>query len=97
MELTRKPPYTRRRLEKYLKELDRELTALEPREHVELVVGGAFVLMHELRGRLSADVDVISEGLTPPVAAAARRVAFRMGIAADWINDAAKGIQLPVE
>ena len=46
--------------------------------------------------RSTNDVDVICDSLTPAVVEAARSVAMRLGIAADWINAAASGIQMAV-
>ena len=95
MELTHKPPYSRRQLKRFLVELDRELARATSEEHTLIVVGG-FVMAHCLYFRSTDDVDVVGDGLTPAVAQAARSVAMRLGIAADWINAAARGIQIPV-
>ena len=96
MELTHKPPYSRRQLRGFLVELDRELARATSEEHTLIVIGG-FVMAHCLYFRSTDDVDVIGDGLTPAVAQAARSVAMRLGIAADWINAAARGIQMPMQ
>lgn len=96
MEQTLKPPYSRRQLQRFLAELDSELARSPGGEHT-LIVGGGFVMSQQVYMRRTNDVDVISGGLTPAVAQAARSVAMRLGIAADWINAAASGTQLPVQ
>jgi len=95
MELTHKPPYSRRQLKRFLVELDLELARATSEKHTLTVIGG-FVMAHCLYFRSTDDVDVVGDGLTPAVAQAAQSVAMRLGIAADWINAAARGIQIPV-
>ena len=85
MEQTLKPPYSRRQLRRFLAALDDELASSSSGEHT-LIVGGGFVMSQQVHLRRTNDVDVISDGLTPTVAEAARSVAMRLGIAADWIN-----------
>lgn len=96
MEQTRKPPYSRRQLQRFLAALDAELARSSSEQHT-LVVGGGYVMSHQVYMRRTNDVDVISDGLTAPVADAARAVAMQLGITATWINAAASGIQIPVE
>ena len=97
MELTHKPPYSRRQLRRFIKELDKEL-ARSGDDHHTLIVGGGFVMSHQVYLRRTNDVDVISDGFTTPIAETARSVSMRLGIAADWINDAASGFsKIPVQ
>lgn len=96
MEQTRKPPYSRRQLQSFLAELDKELARISNEKHT-LIVGGGYVMSHQVYLRRTNDVDVISDGLTPVVAQAARTVAMSLGIVANWINAAARGTQIPVE
>ena len=95
MEQKRKPPYRRRELDKFLAALDEELSA-RGSGPVELSVGGGFVMARQMRFRLTNDIDIFGGEMHEDVRDAARAVAFRYGISADWINDAAKGVDLPL-
>lgn len=52
-------------------------------------IGGA-VLALRWADRLSEDLDVVSDSMSPALRAAAAAVADRHGLMSDWINDAAK-------
>ncbi len=78
-----------------LEELARELESqgsVAPREEIVIAGGAALVLLYNARDA-TRDVDVFSSG---PAAAgslreAARRVASRLDLPEDWLNDGAKG------
>ena len=70
--------------------LDSELGVLDEPFDL-LVVGGAAISLQWNPGRLTSDVDVVSEGLPPELWEAVARVAAdREGVEANWLNDAAK-------
>lgn len=78
-------------MRRLLAELDETLESQAAGSKVRLVVAGGAAMMTTMDDRLSSDIDVISEGLTPAIRAAAARIAERHpGLRADWINDAAK-------
>ena len=74
--------------------VDRELVrtwGVLPEPFELLVVGGAAVALQWHPGRLTKDVDVVSEGLPEGLWQAAERVAEGWaGVQPDWLNDAAK-------
>ena len=63
-------------------------------EHIEIAVIGGAAITFLRAGRVTNDVDVISEGMPQTLRDAAARVASRHALRTDWINDAAK-IGLP--
>lgn len=82
--------FTRNELLAYFAEVDGELPPGAGTPVRLAVIGGAAVTFL-IDGRLTDDVDVISEGMPETVRAAAARVGGRHGLRTDWINDAAKG------
>ena len=71
-------------------EVDAELYALTDRHHDVMIAGGAAVALLWDEQRITNDVDVVSEGMTPQLRTAASRVARDYGLEPDWFNDAAK-------
>ncbi len=71
-------------------ELDRELAVegLDGRCRI-VIVGGAAVALR-VPGRVTLDVDVVSEGMPMGLRRAAAKVAARHGLREDWVNDGAK-------
>ena len=63
-------------------------------EHIEIAVIGGAAITFLRAGRVTNDVDVISEGMPQTLRDAAARVASRHALRTDWINNAAK-IGLP--
>ena len=55
-----------------------------------MIAGGAAVALLWDEQRITNDVDVVSEGMTPQLRTAASRVAQDYGLEPDWFNDAAK-------
>lgn len=55
-----------------------------------MIAGGAAVALLWDEQRITNDVDVVSEGMTPQLRAAVSRVAQDYGLQPDWFNDAAK-------
>ena len=49
------------------------------------------------RGRLTGDIDIISEGITDDLREACKAVAFKHNLAPDWINGGVKGFAVSVE
>ena len=80
--------FTKNELLGYLAEVDAELP---PGEDVKIAVVGGAAVMFLVPGRVTDDVDVISEGMPEVLRAVAARVGRRNGLRSDWINDAAKG------
>ncbi len=80
--------FTKTELLGYLAEVDAELPAGEP---VRVAVIGGAAVMFLVPGRVTDDVDVVSEDLPEAFRDAAERVAVRHGLRSDWVNDAAKG------
>ena len=71
-------------------EVDAELSAAgSGAVHRVVIVGGAAVAL-AVPGRVTGDVDVVSEGMPAELRLAAERVAARHNLRPDWINDAAK-------
>lgn len=71
-------------------EVDEQLQRHDSSQHVRvLIVGGAAIAL-QWGDRYTYDVDIISEGMTPALRAAAARVGERYGLDRAWMNDAAK-------
>ena len=70
-----------------------EVDAALPRsaEQIEIVVVGGAALALRWNLRSTVDIDVISEHVPAALRNAAAIVAEEHGLAADWLNDAAKG------
>lgn len=75
----------------YLAEVD-ELMVQAGAPHVlHLYVAGGAVIAAKTDSRLTGDVDVVSEGMTPQLRAAVQEVSRRhRGLRSDWLNDGAK-------
>jgi len=71
-------------------EVDAELYALTDRHHDLLIAGGAAIALLWDDRRVTNDVDIVSEGVTPHLRTAVSRVACDYGLEPDWFNDAAK-------
>jgi len=82
--------FDNRELLVYLSEVDAELPAPDDGEPVEIAVIGGAAIGFVVPGRVTDDVDVISEGMPERLRAAAASVAARHALRPDWINDAAK-------
>ena len=80
----------------HLADLDEELESAGS-EPVHLVAAGGAAMLSRLPNRVTGDIDIVSEGLNAAVRRACERVAARRGLAADWINDGAKGMAVAVE
>lgn len=74
----------------FFDELDSELASecLDTPYHIVIVEGAAIAL--QLPGRMTGDVDVVSEGMPPALRRVVERVAAPNGLRPDWINSAAK-------
>ena len=58
---------------------------------LHLYVAGGAVIANKTDSRLTGDVDVVSEGMTPQLRAAVKEVSQRhRGLRPDWLNDGAK-------
>ncbi len=78
------------RLWRLFVELDAELAAENLSSPCRIVIVGGAAIALRVPGRVTGDVDVVSEGLPPALRLAAERVASRHNLRPDWINDAAK-------
>ena len=78
------------RLRRLFVELDTELAAESLSGPCRIVILGGAAIALRVPGRVTGDVDVVSEGLPPALRRAAERVASRHNLRPDWINDAAK-------
>lgn len=78
------------RIVELLLEVDAELYALTDRHHDLLIAGGAAIALLWDDRRITNDVDVVSEGMTPHLRTAISRVAGDYGLEPHWFNDAAK-------
>ncbi len=78
----------RRELLEALAELDEELKVLNVRGEVFIVGGAAMAIAYDTR-RATADVDAVFVP-SNEVRTAASRVAERLGLEPDWLNDGAK-------
>ena len=66
---------TPRRIVELFREVDAELFACTDRSHDVMIAGGAAVALLWDAQRITNDVDVVSEGMTPELRGAVRRVA----------------------
>ena len=75
----------------YLAEVDELLVKAGTPHELHLYVAGGAVIAAKTDSRLTGDVDVVSEGMTPQLRAAVREVSKRhRGLRPDWLNDGAK-------
>ena len=80
----------------YLAEVDEELV-LAGAGPVHLVAVGGAAMTRRRASRMTGDIDIVSEGMSPAVRRACEQVALRRGLAPDWINDGAKGMAVALE
>ncbi len=84
----------------YFSELDQALFDSGTTDEVHLVVAGGAVIATKFTSRLTTDVDVISEGMTPQLRSHVAEISRRHpGLRSDWLNDAAKlkRVSLPID
>lgn len=81
--------FTRARIVAALQELGHELTGEDVQGQIFIVGGAAMALAYSTR-RVTKDIDAVFEPKAIIYQAAAR-VAERLGLPDDWLNDAAKG------
>ena len=84
----------------YLAEVDELLVKAGTPQALHLYVAGGAVIAAKTDSRLTGDVDVVSEGMTPQLRAAVEEVSKRhRGLRADWLNDGAKlkRVNVPLE
>lgn len=84
----------------YLAEVDELLVQAGTPDALHLYVGGGAVIAAKTGSRLTGDIDVVSEGMTPQLRAAVEEVSKRhRGLRPDWLNDGAKlkRVNLPLE
>lgn len=84
----------------YLAEVDELLVQAGTTHEVHLYVAGGAVIATKTDSRLTGDVDVISEGMTPQLRAAVEEVSQRhRRLRSDWLNDGAKlkRVNVPLE
>lgn len=84
----------------YFAELDDVLASEGVTDVLHLHVGGGAVIATKTDARLTADVDVVSEGMTEQLRRAVAVVSERHpGLRDDWLNDGAKlmRVNLPME
>ena len=75
----------------YLAEVDELLVKAGTTHELHLYVAGGAVIAAKTDSRLTGDVDVVSEGMTPQLRAAVEEVSQRhRGLRPDWLNDGAK-------
>ena len=75
----------------YLAEVDELLVEAGSPHALHLYVAGGAVIAAKTGTRLTGDVDVVSEGMTPQLRAAVEAVSERhRGLRPDWLNDGAK-------
>lgn len=86
-------PLTRDQIVLLLHELDAELTRAGQRVDMLLVGGSVMTIVFQAREQ-TKDIDAIFEP-EAPVRAAVARIAARENLAADWLNDAARGFLSP--
>ena len=79
-----------RHLHRLFSEVDAELSAGGSETVYRVVIVGGAAVALVVPGRVTGDVDVVSEGLPGELRRAAERVAGRHNLRPDWINDAAK-------
>ena len=81
---------TPQRIAELFLQVDAELHTLTDRHHDVMIAGGAAVALLWDQQRITNDIDVVSEGMTPQLRKAVSRVARDYDLEADWFNDAAK-------
>lgn len=84
----------------YFAELDEALVRAGATTRLHLFVAGGAVIATKSGARLTADVDVVSEGMTALLRRCVAEVATRhRGLRSDWLNDAArvKRVDVPME
>ncbi|MYA18193.1 MAG: hypothetical protein F4Z28_16255 [Gammaproteobacteria bacterium] len=75
----------------YLAEVDELLVRAGAPHVLHLYVAGGAVIAAKTASRLTGDVDVVSEGMTPQLRTAVQEVSRRhRGLRSDWLNDGAK-------
>ena len=75
----------------YLAEVDELLVKAGTHHALHLYIAGGAVIAAKTDSRLTGDVDVVSEGMTPQLRAAVEEVSKRhRGLRSDWLNDGAK-------
>lgn len=75
----------------YLAEVDELLVQAGTPGVLHLYVAGGAAVAAKTDSRLTGDVDVVSEGMTPQLRAAVEEVSKRhRGLRPDWLNDGAK-------
>ena len=79
-----------RDLRSLFSEIDAELSAGGSKTVYRVVIVGGAAVALVVPGRLTGDVDVVSEGMPDELRRAAASVAARHNLRPDWINDAAK-------
>lgn len=72
-----------------LKEVDSELGDFGNPVSL-LCVGGAAISL-KWGDRITKDIDIVSDNITPDIRAAVAKVGHRNGLPSDWLNDSAKG------
>ncbi len=82
----------RRELIRFIREVDEELATITSRHHDMVIGGGAAIALLWNERRLTNDIDVVSEGMTPELRKAIGRVAAANSqqLKPGWFNDAAK-------
>ena len=81
----------RGQLQHFIRKVDKELATLTSRHHDLLIAGGAAIALLWDERRITNDIDVVSEGMTPQLQEAIRRVeAASQQLDPGWFNDAAK-------
>ena len=78
------------RIVELFRQVDAELHTLTDRHCDIMIAGGAAVALLWNQQRITNDVDIVSEGMTPQLREAVARVARDYDLAPDWFNDAAK-------
>ena len=73
-----------------IEKVDEELARITTREHDLMIAGGAAVALLWDDRRVTNDIDVVSEGMTPQLRQAITRVGRDNQLELDWFNDAAK-------
>ena len=84
----------------YLAEVDELLVKAGIPQALHLYVAGGAAIAAKTESRLTGDVDVVSEGMTPQLRAAVEEVSKRhRGLRPDWLNDGAKlkRVNVPLE
>jgi len=79
-----------------LAEVD-EIMAAAGSAPVHLVTVGGASMLTRIPGRLTGDIDIISEGMSDHLREACKTVALKHNLAPDWINDGVKGFTVSVD